>query len=144
MSSSYVYIESPLYYEDMVGTWVDNTDPDYPTVLKIWEDNGNFYGHYSWFSPGNENGIGFANTYTEWGKWDGYLDVAYENGYLSFPQHHRPCLPPQFLQTFSTTSMNDSLVEISKPMASAIPSQRTTHLNIHCKLLRDWGRTLIA
>ena len=50
MSSSYVYIESPLYYEDMVGTWVDNTDPDYPTVLKIWEDNGNFYGHYSWFS----------------------------------------------------------------------------------------------
>ena len=77
MSSSYVYIESPLYYEDMVGTWVDNTDPDYPTVLKIWEDNGNFYGHYSWFSPGNENGIGFANTYTEWGKWDGYLDVAY-------------------------------------------------------------------
>ena len=51
MSSSYVYIESPLYYEDMVGTWVDNTDPEYPTVLKIWEDNGNFYGHYSWFSP---------------------------------------------------------------------------------------------
>lgn len=111
MSSSYVYIESPLYYEDMVGTWVDNTDPDYPTVLKIWEDNGNFYGHYSWFSPGNENGIGFANTYTEWGKWDGYLDVTYENGYLSF--HNTTDPASTVFANFQYDVMNDSLVEIS-------------------------------
>ena len=42
MSSSFVYMDSPYAYEDLVGTWVYDVDPTYPHVLEIREEGGLF------------------------------------------------------------------------------------------------------
>lgn len=53
MSSSWVYMESPCYFEELRGKWVDDSDPTYPDILN--SGRGRIY-HYRYYSvvPGNE------------------------------------------------------------------------------------------
>lgn len=83
MSSSFVYMDSPYAYEDLVGTWVYDVDPTYPHVLEIREEGGLFYYEYYSIAPGNDSGIGFANTYTKWGRFHGLAELNTETGYLT-------------------------------------------------------------
>lgn len=111
MSSSFVYMDSAYTYEDLVGTWVDESDPTYPNVLEIWEEDGKFYYEYYGISPGNENGIGIAVTYTKWGRWNGLLELDCENGFLTC--YNDNTKESGVFRNFVYDVMSDSFVETS-------------------------------
>lgn len=83
MSSSFVYMDSPYTYDDLVGTWVCEKNPTYPIILEISEKNGSFYYEYYAISPGNEIGAGFTKTYTTWYNESGLLEMNCDNGFIT-------------------------------------------------------------
>lgn len=112
MSSSFVYMDSPLYYEDFVGTWVDERDEDYPYVLEVWEENGSFYYEYYSIAPGNSSGVGFANTYTKWGRWHGAVVLDTQTGFITCYDGDDPTTDTMF-KNFAYDVMSDTIVEAS-------------------------------
>lgn len=111
MSSSFVYMDSTYSYDDLVGIWVDDEDPTYPTVLEITEKDGQFYYEYYFISPGNSAGIGIAVTYTKWGRWKGLLELNTENGYVTC--YNGDTKESGIFQTFVYDVMSDRFVETS-------------------------------
>ena len=109
MSSSYVYMDSPYSYDDLVGTWVCENDPAYPVILEIKEENGSFYYEYYSISPGNESGIGFTATYTKWYNDHGLLEMDCDNGFITCYSDNTK--DSMVLYNFVYDVMSDSFVE---------------------------------
>lgn len=83
MSSSWVYMESPYYCEDLLGKWVDNSNPTYPNVLEFSLVNGAPYYRYYGIVPGNNVGLGIGNTYSEYEYCSGTFSLTSENGFIN-------------------------------------------------------------
>lgn len=111
MSSSYVYMDSTYTYEDLVGIWVDNTDPVYPDVIEIREDNGSFYYENYSISPGNNIGIGIAVTYTKWGQFHGLAELNCETGFLTC--YNDDTKESGVFESYVYDVMSDTFVEAS-------------------------------
>lgn len=111
MSSSWVYMESPLYAEDLVGKWVYEPDPYYPHIFEVYEEDGNFYYEYYTISPGNSNGIGIAKEYTKWGQWNGLLKLNEENGWIDCYNDEQE--DSGIFRSLQYDVMSDTIVETS-------------------------------
>ena len=82
MSSSWVYMESPYYFEELRGMWVDKSDPVYPRILEFWkEDRVDRYRYYS-IVPGNGNGLGIGVTETAFEYCAGTFTLDSQNGFV--------------------------------------------------------------
>lgn len=111
MSSSWVYMESPLYAEDLAGKWVYEPDPYYPHIFEVYEEDGNLYYEYYIISPGNSNGIGIAKEYTKWGQWHGLLKLNEENGWIDCYNDEQE--DSGIFRSLQYDVMSDTIVETS-------------------------------
>ncbi|MCH1981092.1 YARHG domain-containing protein [Ruminococcus sp. OA3] len=83
MSSSWVYMESPYYFEELRGKWVDKSDAAYPRILEFWKEDGVYQYRYYSIVPGNDNGLGIGVTETAFEYCDGAFTLDSQNGYVN-------------------------------------------------------------
>lgn len=107
MSSSWVYIESPYYCEDLLGRWVDESNPTSPKIVDFEYKNGRlFYDYYS-ITPGNDNGLGLCTATSKFEYCSGTFSLNSETGFIN-------CYFDDTLELYTTLEydvMSDTLVK---------------------------------
>lgn len=108
-SSSWVYMESPYYLDDLLGRWIDNSDPEYPMVLDFQMKDGLPYYRYYGIVPGNGMGLDIANSYSEFEYCTGTFSLNSEIGFINCYVGNTEKL----YHSFEYDVMSDTLVETS-------------------------------
>ncbi len=88
-SSSWVTMEVPFTAEQLLGTWVDITDPtdEYPSYFRFYMENGQMlYEHYD-YTPGNSIGFNIANEMTKWDYGHGLFSMDESCGWINCYQN---------------------------------------------------------
>ncbi|UWP60676.1 YARHG domain-containing protein [Ruminococcus gauvreauii] len=109
MSSSWVYMESPCYFEELRGKWVDDSDPTYPDILEFWKEDGIYRYRYYSVVPGNGNGLGIGVTETAFEYCAGTFSLNSEEGYINCYVGNGD----KIYKSFVYDVMSDTLVEAS-------------------------------
>ena len=65
---------------DLLGKWVDETNPDQIKVVHFYTENNQLMYRYYFIVPGNSIGINLANEVTEWDCYDGMVSVMLNQG----------------------------------------------------------------
>ena len=81
-SSSWVCKEAPLTFEQLVGKWVDDSDPDTPRIIEFYVEDGQYKYSYYTYRDGNSYGINIANDFTCWEYCSGLFALTEEYGWI--------------------------------------------------------------
>lgn len=65
---------------DLLGKWVDETNPNQIKVVHFYTENNQLMYRYYFIVPGNSIGINLANEVTEWDCYDGMVSVMLNQG----------------------------------------------------------------
>lgn len=68
---------------DLIGKWVDDTDPDQVWVVDFYIENNQLMHRYYLIVPGNEYGVNIANEVTEWECSEGVVSIQLNQGRVS-------------------------------------------------------------
>lgn len=109
LSSSWVYMDSPYYYEDLLGKWVDDSNPVYPKVFEFEINDGVLFYRYYGIFPGNGIGLDIANSYTEFEYCTGTFTLTPETGFINCHVNNSE----KIYLSLQYNVMSDTLVETS-------------------------------
>ena len=85
---------------DLIGKWVDDSNPDQVRVLKFYTENNQLMYKHTLIVPGNSIGFNLANETTEWDCCDGMVSVMGNQGNIYCHKGTKPDVSISFYYGF--------------------------------------------
>ena len=97
--------EEVIAEEDLLGKWIEGTDPDEIKVVHFYTENNQLMYRYCYIVPGNSIGMNLANEVTEWELGMGIVTVMENQGNIYCQRGTDPEIAVSFYYGFDGSNV---------------------------------------